>query len=220
MRATNASGAAEPKGRNVKIIDITETVPASFKTIRWPLEFPKGTYTGLSHEFEITSNTGTYIDFPCHIEETDDGRDAENFPLPELFRVPATVIHLDRASGSGAVPADELIAAAPPIRGKALIINALGARGVRDIEMQTVWFANDAIDWIVSTGIHLFVADIYECGETFTGIFGELFAAGISTVCIPKNLGLIEQPYVKLTALPVPIKGATQLPCRAFVEME
>lgn len=204
----------------MKIIDITETVPAELKTTRWPLKFSDGTCTGLSHDFRIASESGTYIDFPSHIEETDDGSDAENFPLEKLFRVPATVIHLDRASGSGAVSADELIAASPPFKGKALIVNALGLRGVRDIEMRSVWFGKDAVDWIVDTGIDLFVADIYECRERLTGIFGELFRAGICTICIPKNLALIDQPYVKLSALPLPIKGATQLPCRAFVEME
>jgi kynurenine formamidase len=202
----------------MKLIDISQTVPAEYTTTRWPLVFPKGPCTGLSHTFTITSNTGTYIDFPCHIEETDDGRDAETCPLTDLVRVPATVIHLDRESGSGAVTADELRAAAPPFEGRALIVNALGARDARDIEMQTVWFAEDATEWIVSLGIELFVADIYECRDQPTGIFGDLFAAGISTVCIPKNLAAIDQPHVLLSALPVPIAGATQLPCRAYVE--
>jgi len=75
--------------------------------------------------------------------------------------VEATVIHLDRAGGSGAVTAAELAAACPkPFRGQALVLNALGTRQFDAIDEYSVWLGRDARRWIIERNIHLLVADI------------------------------------------------------------
>ena len=176
-------------------------------------------YTGMIYHFRHDSMAGTYIDFPGHIKETADGFDAANYPMEKLFRVEATVIHMDRAGDSGAVTAAELAAACPhPFRGQALVLNALGARRFDAIESRSVWLGRDARRWIMDRHIHLLVSDVYE-SKTREGVFLELFQAGIATVCHPVNLSALVTPYVRLTALAARFATATQLPCRVLAEM-
>jgi kynurenine formamidase len=176
-------------------------------------------YTGMVYHFRHNSMVGTYIDFPGHIKETMDGFDAANYPVEKLFRLEATVIHLDRAGGSGAVTAAELKDACPhPFRGQALVLNALGARRFDAIESRSVWLGRDARRWIIERQIHLLVSDIYE-SQALEGVFPDLFGAGIATVCLPINLPALTTPYVRLTALPARFETATQLTCRVVAEL-
>ena len=117
-----------------QLVDLTLPVAAvedghaTVATEEWALQSAKGPYTGMVYRFNHGSMSGSYIDFPGHIKETDDGADAANFPIEDLFRIEADVIRLDRDTGSGAVTAPELAAACR--RGtprRALVINALGA---------------------------------------------------------------------------------------------
>ncbi len=203
-------------------VDLTLSIPAQpadGTAVVTPEELRIQNYTGMVYHFRHDSMAGTYIDFPGHIKETADGFDAANYPMGKLFRVEATVIHLDRAGGSGAVTAAELAAACPkPFRGQALVLNALGARRFDAIESRSVWLGRDARRWIIERNIHLLVSDIYE-SKTLEGVFLDLFGAGITTVCLPINLSALTTPYVRLTALPVRFETVTQLPCRVVAEL-
>ncbi len=162
---------------------------------------------------------GTYIDFPGHLVETDDGTDAANYPADKLYRVPARVARLNRAGGSGKIGVDELRAAVPPgPAGGALILNALGARRFDDVPTRSVYLAREAVEWIASTGIHLLVSDVYESNDDPQDVFRTLFAAHVCTVCCPINMDRIGQDRVRVTALPMRYPGVTQLPCRVLVE--
>ncbi len=179
-----------------------------------------GVYTGVVYHFAHDSMLGSYIDFPGHIKETDDGLDSATYPIGKLYRVPATVIRMSRADGSGGVKADELAAACPkPFRGEALVLNALGNLRFDEIVERTVWLEKDAVQWIVDRGIHLLVSDVYESQEVH-GVFGDLFAGHVSTVCYPIHLNRLTQPYTTLTVLPIRFPGVTQLPCRILAEVE
>lgn len=177
------------------------------------------TYVATKYQFAHDSLQGTYLDFPGHVIETEDGTDAGNYPLAKLAGIKAAVVHLDRGDGSGAVTADELRGACPPLEGcGALILNALGGRRYDEIVERSVWIAGDAVDWICGSGIHLLASDIYE-SQPLHGVFLKLFQAHILTVCYPINLHLLTRPHVRLWALPMRIPGVNQLPCRAFAEM-
>lgn len=176
-------------------------------------------YTGMIYDLTMGSMAGTYIDFPGHIKETDDGFDALNYPVEKLYRVESAVIHLDRENNSGAVTADNLKAAygKNKISGKALIINALGRKRFSEMDDRSVYLSPDAVKWIIESGIHLLVSDIYE-SRKLHGVFYDLFKAEISTVCCPVNLHLIDSPHCRLSVFAPPLKGITQLPCRAIAE--
>lgn len=210
----------------MKLIDLTsepgKTAEGSLNIERRELHLqsPGVEYTGVIYEFKMGSMAGTYIDFPGHIAETDDGRDAFNYPLEKLYRRRAAVIRLDRRDGSGGVAASELAAVCPvKIRpGDALIVNALGDRQFYDIENRSVFFEMDAVEWIIEQGVELLVSDIYE-SQALLGVFLKLFKAGISTVCRPVNLHKLEDAEVKLTIMPLPVRGVTQIPCRLVAEL-
>ena len=184
----------------------------------WELGQGEDRYTAVVYDLAFDSMAGTYLDLPGHIRETDDGVDMATYPVEKLYRVSATVIHLDREDGSGAVGASELIGAAPEVQGDALVINALGPRRFDAIEERSVYLDTDAVAWIVEAGVHLLVSDIYERAEPW-GVFLELFRSGISTVCYPVNLHQLTEPYAKVTVLPVRFAGVTQLPCRVVAEI-
>jgi kynurenine formamidase len=179
-------------------------------------------YVARVYHFRHSGMVGSYIDFPGHIVTTDDGIDAANCPPERLFRVPGTVLRLDRKSDSGAVTAADLTECAPngvPADSGALVLNALGARRFDQIAIRSVFLDPSAVDWIIATGIHLLVSDIYESTPGY-GMFGRLFAAGISTVCCPINLHCLPAgQMIRVTALPIRFPGVTQLPCRVLAEI-
>ena len=208
------------------LIDLTRIIPSTsagkplVHVEELALEGGGRPYTALIYQFAYDGMTGTYIDLPGHVKETDDGADAANYPAERLHRVEATIIHLDRESGSGAVGAKELEAACPkPFRGGALVLNALGSRKPEEVEFRSVWLGMDARQWIINTGVYLLVSDIYE-SQAQEGVFLDLFEAGILTVCEPDNLHMLTAPYCRLTALPVRFAGVTQLPCRLLAEID
>lgn len=182
-----------------------------------PLQSNACKYTGVTHTLTLKSMNSTYIDFPGHIQETDDGFDSANYPLEKLFRQEATVLHMDRESESGAVTADDLRnAAGGNIKANVLVINALGKRPSKEIACRSVWLTMDAVDWIISTGCHILISDIYE-SRNLDGVFLKLFQAGVSTVCEPYNLFMLPaKALISVCVLPTP--KMYQTPCRLLAE--
>lgn len=178
-------------------------------------------YTALLYAFHFGSMAGTYIDLPGHIRATADGMDAANCPAERFYRLPAVAIHLDRPDRSGGISAAELEAACPcEVEGNALVVNALGTRRFDAIENRSVWLTKDAAAWIVSRGVHLLVSDVYESDSDPQNVFTDLFAAGVSTVCLPVNLHLLAAPRGRVTVLFVRLPGVTQVPCRIVAEWD
>ena len=176
-------------------------------------------YTGLVHKLTLSSMTGSYIDFPGHIKETDNGLDAKNFPPEKLYRIPCRTIHLDRPDRSGGITAEDLRqAAGGDIKTPFLVINALGSRHFWEIEQRTVWLTMDAVDWIISTGCRYLLSDVYE-STSLDGVFLKLFGAGICTVCEPGVLApLPETALISVIFFPIP--SVKQIPCRILAEVE
>jgi len=177
-------------------------------------------YTGVIYDFTFGSMAGTYIDFPGHIAETDDGNDSSTYPIESLYRLDCVAAKLDRQSGSGGVGADELRSS---IRGeingcRALVVNALGGKRFDEIADRSVWLEKSAVDWICESGVSLLVSDIYE-SEALHGVFYDLFASRVSTVCYPVNLHLLPSSPFKISAFPLRMRGVTQLPCRVIAEI-
>jgi len=205
----------------MKLIDLTLPWKPCTQVRRIPLTLPEGEFAALVYEFSYDSMTGTYVDFPGHIAETDDGVDAENFSPAGLYRVPASVIRLNRQDGSGAVMTEELQSAADgrDLRVPAIIINALGNKRFDEIAERSVYLHADAAEWLISHGIKLLVSDIYESNKEPQSVFLRLFRAGVLTVCLPVNLHMLPE-NVRLTVMFPRVKNVTQLPCRIVAETE
>lgn len=190
------------------------------QTRTWHLDVTPAPYDARVHTFSHWGMAATYIDFPGHITETDDGQDAASIPAAALFRLPAVLIRLERAGRPGPISAPELAAACPssaPAPG--LVINALGTRRFDDVPERSIYLAQDAVRWIIDRGTRLLVADVYESNTDPQDVFRTLFRAGVTTVCHPAALGVLRGSRVLVTALPLRIVGATQLPCRLLAEV-
>ena len=182
------------------------------------LKSGKTAYTGVVYDVKMDGMSGTYIDFPGHIAETDNGVYADNCPLESVYRVPASVIHLDRESGSGAVSGSDLEKAfGGKVSTPALVINALGRKEPLDVVFRSVYLDESAVQWIIDSGCRLLVSDIYESTELH-GVFLKLFQAGITAVCMPSNLHALAAKQIELTVLFAKMPQMTQLPCRLVAE--
>lgn len=185
---------------------------------RIPLRSAATAYTGLIYHLASDSMQGTYLDLPGHIVETDDGRRTDNIPASELYRRPATVIHLDRPVAPGPVSATHLqTALGTHLCRNTLIIHALGPHNSFQIPERSIFLDDSAVDWIVSRQCQWLISDIYE-STALHGVFLKLFAAGIAAVCEPRNLHLLTANEVLVTILFPPWPQITQMPCRLLAE--
>ncbi|MBT7166809.1 MAG: hypothetical protein HN904_28765 [Victivallales bacterium] len=193
----------------------------TIETHLWEISQEDAGYQARVHLFHYWGMAGTYIDFPGHIVQTDDGHTAATYPAEQLFRVPARVIRLDRVSGSGKIGVTELQQALDGVLDTpAVIINALGGTRFDGIKERSVYLAREVADWLAAAGVHLLVSDVYESNADPQGLFPALFASGVCTVCCPVNLPALRRSRVRVTALPLRQTGATQLPCRLVAEQE
>jgi kynurenine formamidase len=198
----------------MKIIDLTSKAKEKYSTSIVRIPMPEHTYNGIIHSFNLSSMSGTYLDLPGHIEEFKNGFDAENYPVEKLFMVDTTVIHLNRKGLGREISAREIEEAGIRVDTGCLLIDAGWESRHKDSNEGIFFYGKDAIEWIISQPIHLFISDVYENHSQPRGIFVELFKAGISCVCIPTNLEKISKTRIKICALPIKIPGALQIPCR------
>ncbi|MFH0797521.1 MAG: cyclase family protein [Candidatus Omnitrophota bacterium] len=197
----------------MKIIDLTTEITGGVSRTLVPIRMKDSLYQGIIHNLVLSSMSGTYLDLPGHILEFDNRLDAGNYPLEKLFMVPTTVIRLKREGLGREIRAEELKATGISVKGKGLIIDT--GWNPRSIDSPEVYFyGKDAVGWIISQEIDLFISDVYENHADPRGIFVELFKAGISCVCIPVNLDKISKEEVKICVVPLKIPGVVQLPCR------
>lgn len=206
----------------MSVLDLSCTFPpgaaGKIRLREVPLKSARTAYTGMVYDFEFNSMDGSYIDLPGHIRETDDGRRADNAAMEDFYRVPCSVIRLNRTSGSGAVTAAELERAfGGKVTTPALMINALNPLDPDEIDLRSVWLDFSALDWMIEAGIRLLVSDIYE-SKALDGVFLKLFQAGISTVCEPRGMSRIKSKQVELTVLFPKFPELTQIPCRILAD--
>ena len=93
-----------PSAENTDHLGLDQSARMDTREVR--LSIADGSnYTARVHRFAFGGMAGTYIDFPSHVSRTDDGSHAASVDASRLDRVPASVVRLDRASGSGGVTA-------------------------------------------------------------------------------------------------------------------
>ena len=200
---------------------ISEHSETKISLERIPLASEQTKYTGEIWHFDCDSMVGTYLDLPGHILETDDGRRGSNLDLADFYRVPTTILHLNRYSDSGAITADDLRKAngGKDRLNRFLIVHALADRlSPHDVEWRSVYLDATAVQWIIDGGCKVLISDVYE-SQKLEGVFLKLFQAGISTVCEPVNLFMLKDcpdPLITITFQPMPV---AQLPITLIAEI-
>ena len=207
----------------MRIIDLTQTVEpgrqgwTEVERYIHPLSVRGEAFRGVCYRMTVKGMLGTYLDFPGHIEEFDDGCHAGNAPIEDLAMLETTVIHLDPARHAREVTAAELDAAGVEVKGTALILHALGLKSLADFPRdQAPYLDRSAIEWLIARRIRVIASDVYEKFPDQQGVFVELFRHGIWTVCEPVNLRLLTQSHCRTCVIPLRMTGLTQLPCRFF----
>ena len=193
---------------------------AKIKSETVPLAIENKNYNAYIYNMEFGSMAGTYIDFPGHYKETFEGTDAANCPLEKLYRIKASVVHMECRDGHGALSADDIKSAfGRDIRTPALIINALGSLRFDDIEFRSVYIDRSAVEYIIDSDVKLIISNVYESQQAH-GVFRDFFANGIFAVCCPVNMHLITASICNLSVIPIHFPGATQVPCRVIAEWD
>jgi len=198
---------------SMKIIDLSRKISGRIERSFVPLRVKGKGYRGVIYQIGFSSMAGSYIDFPGHIAEFDNGLDAASYPPEKLFLVETTVIRLNRKGLPREIKVAELEKFGP-VSTPGLLVDTGWKKDVYHPEVY--FYGEEAIAWIVSQKIRLFLSDVYENHARPRGVFVELFRAGISTVCLPDNLDKITRPRVKICVFPLPVAGLTQAPCRVL----
>ena len=138
------------------------------------LKSDKTEYTGVVYNISTSTMMGSYIDFPGHIKETDDGVNGANSDLADFTNMSAAVIRFDRAGEPGGITAEDLENAYGGVPDtQAVIINALGYVSSFDIPPRSVYLTLDAVEWLKKTPCKVLVSDIYE-STALEGVFLDL----------------------------------------------
>ena len=200
---------------------ISEYTEAKISLEHFPLDSDQTKYTGEIWHFACDSMVGTYLDLPGHILETDDGQRGSNLDLADFYRVPTTILHLNRYSNSGAVTANDLHKAngGKDKVNRFLIVHALAEQlAPHDVEWRSVYLDSSAVQWIIDSGCKVLISDVYE-SEKLEGVFLQLFKAGVSTVCEPVNLYKLkdcQEPLITIAFQPLP---TAQIPITLLAEI-
>lgn len=173
--------------------------------------------------FTMSTLSGTYFETSKHLFP--DHPSIDELPLQRCF-VPATVAKIPKGPREH-VTAAELEAAAPGMQpGDALIV----ATGWSDDRwwdeggaflLDSPHFDLEAMRWIVDRGASILAGDV----PTFDDPHPEgaqhvntlLFGSGALILAPLVNLGQVTRPRVRLTVLPLKLRGACGAPCRAVV---
>lgn len=198
---------------------ISESIRTSLDLREVHLKSENTEYTGMVWNVATDSMVGTYIDFPGHIKETDDGIRGDNINAADFYRKPSTLLQgINRELG--AVTAEDLRKAngGSDKTHDFLVINALcPGKEPHDIDSRSVYLDSSAVDWIINSGCKVLISDIYE-SKKLEGVFLSLFKAGISTVCEPVNLWKLKG--TPLITIGIPNVGIAQIPSVLLAEIE
>lgn len=178
-------------------------------------------YLGMCTGFSSCSSSGSYIDFPGHIDITDNGVNAGTVNILDYYRQKACLIRPELNS-SGGITAEALQKACQgmPSDVKILIVDGLKLQEDIDPPSGSSYFELETADVLARMNLTCLVADSYE-KKNYEGVFYQLFRRGLPCVCAPTKLWLLpEKEIFTLSVIFLPVPGAMQTPCRLIAELD
>ena len=172
--------------------------------------------------FAMPTLAGTYLETAKHLVA--DQPSIDEVPADRLF-VDATVAKIPKGSREHITAADLETAAAGMRPGEALIVATGWDRHWWDdgriFVLESPHFDLEAMRWIVDRRVSILAGDIPCFDDPDAGggqnVNALLFGSGALILAPLVNLAAITQPRVRLTVLPLKLKGACGAPCRAIV---
>jgi kynurenine formamidase len=176
----------------------------------------------------IHSQTGTYIETPAHFFGNDKCYLINDVPLEKLIGINCSILNINKPydfSARTAITVEDLenCPGSSCIKENDAIIIGTGW-GIHWLEPHYLsgspYFTYDAMMWLISKKPYLLGSDFprWENLENMQGFFPEFYKSNILMLAPCINIEKINAEKVKLTALPINIKGTSCVPCRAFVQ--
>ena len=178
-------------------------------------------YLGLCTGFSSCSSSGSYIDFPGHIDITENGVNAGTVDILEYYRRKAYLVRPE-LNAAGGITAQALQDACKDMPGDVKILIVDGCRLQEDIDPAAgqSYFELETADVLADMHLTCLVADSYE-KKNYEGVFYQFFQRGLPCVCAPCKLWLLpEKTVFTLSVIFLPVNGAVQTPCRLIAELE
>ena len=189
-------------------------------------------YICISHELHCSAAIGVHFEIASHCVPDPNGPARERLlnddvfavdvPVDRLYEIPTTFIRLDRDGKDEQIRAADLEHAldAPLNPDDALLVQAQQTSCRGDMpDWQYMYFAPDAVDWIVGKKVRLFGSDVWEDHANTppytTQLFLKVWQMGAWCLVYPNNLASIRKSRLKLTVLPLPTR-TTVTTCRAI----
>lgn len=207
-----------------KIIELTNLRYNQYEIIPRvvPLKQADGKeYMGLCTGFSGCSTSGSYIDFPGHIDITDNGVDAGNANILDFFRQKAYLIRPE-LNEHGGITAQALQEACKDMPSDVKILAIDGMRRQSDAKPIEIlsYLELETVDILANMNLTCLMADSYE-KENYEGVFYQLFKRNLSCICMPGKLWLLpEKTVFILSVIFLPVAGAVQTPCRLIAELD
>jgi kynurenine formamidase len=193
----------------MKTIDLTQPL-VSGQDIHCEVPAQLPIYLGHAceeYQYSFHSHLGSYYETSGHLYR--DGKMTSETPVQQFF-MPALIPRLDKKR-DGAIEPEELVAAVKgDLRpGDALIVDAQG--------QNQRFFSRGCGAWMAAKKIALLGATMPKFDTGFanpTGIFVELFDAGIPIIANLQNVEKLTHDRVFLIVLPLAIESVCTAPCR------
>jgi kynurenine formamidase len=179
-------------------------------------------YPVYSQTVTMAVQSGTYLETAAHMDPSRISID--QLPLERCYGVPAVALWIPRQADEAITPAaleTALAATGETLRpGDALLIGTGWDKQWHEPEFVThsPYFTAAAIDWVLDRQVGLLGADTprYDSPHHPQNFFPKFFQHDILLMAPVVNLDQVRKPRGKLTALPLPIKGACASPVRAL----
>jgi kynurenine formamidase len=182
-----------------------------------------GGATFVIHRYTFAGNSGTYLDTPFHRHER--GADTASLPLAATANLPGLVVDVrDRVEQGERGFGPELFAGLE-LAGAAILIRTDWDRlwGKPEYLGPNPFLAGAAGQVLVERGAALVGIDSWNVDDTSDGtrpVHTCLLGAGIPIVENLRGLAQLRGAGFRFTAVPLPIRGGSAVPVRAFALVE
>lgn len=178
----------------------------------------------------IHSQTGTYLETPAHFYGNDKCYLINDVPLEKLVNMKGVAVQVKKDFGRKErvpITLEDIVRAFENVQieeGDAVLVGTGWGKYWMDgfYLDSSPYFTYDAMKWLIGKKPYLLATDFprWENLDNRQGFFPEFYSGNILMLAPCINLEKIGNARIRLTALPMNIKGTSCVPCRAFVSIE
>jgi kynurenine formamidase len=178
-----------------------------------------GDTTFLIHRYELIGNSGTYLDTPFH--RYDDGKDTAVLRLERTTDLPGVVLDVAGRVAEGERAVDRADVEGLDVADRALLVRTgWDARWPMPAYLdRNPYLTDGAAAWLVAAGVALVGIDTWNVDDTTDGrrpVHSRLLRAEIPIVENLRGLGGLPATGFRFFAAPLPIRGGSAVPVRAY----